>query len=108
MGCERVTDVQPHKHVADRWRALAELPALRDAPGEAFLSRKEVAALVGLAPITLARLAERGDGPPCVSFGERSHRYQVGLLRLWLATKILEEFDEQQETRGHNTLKEDA
>ena len=47
MGCERVTDVQPHKHVADRWRALAELPALRDAPGEAFLSRKEVAALVG-------------------------------------------------------------
>jgi hypothetical protein len=71
MGSERLMDVQPHpypnKHrgrVAERWQALAELPALRDAPGEAFLGRKQVAALVGLAPATLARLAARALSAP--------------------------------------------
>jgi hypothetical protein len=88
-----IQQVEDGSRMAARWRALADLPSLRDAPPEAFLSRKEVAALLGLAPYTLARMAARGMGPPCISFGERSHRYQVKLLKRYLEIKTQEELE---------------
>ena len=79
-----------------QWHHLAGLPALEDMRADVHLSRKQVAALLGVAPYTLSRLAKKGgdEGPPFITIGERSHRYVVKQLRIWLTDKGWEEYEQ--------------
>jgi hypothetical protein len=61
-----------------------QLPDLKDAPGELLLTPKQLAALMSTSTDCLERMAAKGEGPPVLKLGPRTHRYQWGLFREWL------------------------
>jgi hypothetical protein len=84
---------------------LGDLQALRDLPNEAFLSRQQVAELLGLTPYMLSCMADKGGGPPFIRSNNQLCSYPVKQLKNWLAEKI-KEFDRAVESCGRYNLTE--
>jgi predicted DNA-binding transcriptional regulator AlpA len=72
-----------HKAVQMSYRDDAGLvPA--SLPDDAILTRAQTCALTNLSEDTLARLHQRGEGPPRVQLSPRRVGYAIGALRAWL------------------------
>jgi hypothetical protein len=65
--------VGDHANTSDRERAI---------------TTRQVSELVGLAPITLAQMRVRGEGPPFFRAG-RSVRYRLGDVLDWRAARTI-------------------
>ena len=60
---------------------------------ERLLNRKEVEDYFGISQRFLEVAAVRGDGPPMVRIN-RSVKYQVGMLRAWIADRTVQSTSE--------------
>lgn len=67
---------------------------------ERFLTTKQVAELLGLHPITLARMRMNGTGPAFIVLSRRAVRYRESDLSAWLAARTKHEPPATEATRG--------
>jgi hypothetical protein len=54
---------------------------------EQMLSLDQTARLLNVSVRTLQRMARRGEGPAPVRWGRKCTRYQLGMIRSWLANE---------------------
>lgn len=66
--------------------AEASLPAELEL--DRALDRKQTGALTGLAEITLAKMAQRGEGPPYFKVG-RNVRYRLRDVQAWIEARTV-------------------
>lgn len=58
-----------------------------NSPDQMLLSAKQIAALLGIHPRTVARMAEDGSGPPRIRVSEKRVGYLRSDLEAWLASR---------------------
>ena len=67
--------------------------ALHDLPDYCVLDKREAAAALDIAPITLNRMHRRGEGPERSLISPRRIGYTVAALKRWLASRAGLEID---------------
>jgi len=58
--------------------------------GDAALTTDQAGQYLGLAPMTLAVMRSKGNGPPYVKYSRRAVRYRLSDLQKWMDNRTLE------------------
>src|SRR5579872_181570 len=58
-------------------------------PSSEFLTRRQVADILGVSVWALIWWQRRGEGPPLMKLGRSTVRYPVGKFKRWLASKLV-------------------